>query len=284
MYALWIFISGLLTAGMLLGQSATVITITDDGQVSSSTVIQPQIAEPQVSPGDAIVEGDWSGSNEVNFTVLNQATIDTFSISFRNVGGCSKVTVKTSPVTISGGSFSISYNIPTISAGSLTGAFAADGRSCSGAFNYTNYQCGGSTNGSWTAEPETVLPPSLDPPRNLEASLSGNIITLNWEAPAAGIISATQLHSFSQPVVVQSPAERQVVSGGRISDAMPPQSTSNLDEIEPNNDFDHAQILSGPSPAAVDGNAEIGDQGALTIQFNDGSEDDVEDMFVVTTE
>lgn len=285
MKTIWVLICGIvLTATTLFAQPATVITITDDDQVVASTILQTGIIGSQTLPADAIVEGDWTGTNDIQFKVLNQTTIDTFSITFRNVGGCSKVTVKTYPVTISGGSFTVSYNIPTISSGSVNGTFAADGRSCSGTFNYSNTQCGGSTSGSWSALPVNIPPATLEPPTNLSASLSGNIVTLNWHAPAVSTSGSVFLQPFPGPIILQSTVRRQPVSMNQKLAAIPSSAIFNLTEIEPNNDFDQAQMVSGPSPAVVNGNAEISDQGALTIEFDDGSKDDVEDLFAVTTQ
>ena len=63
----------------------------------------------------------------------------------------------------------------------------------------------------------------------------------------------------------------------------PPTASLLIDEIEPNNTLAEAQVLPGPSPATVNGNAEVDDVGSLNISFNDGSMDDLEDLFKVTT-
>ena len=54
-------------------------------------------------------------------------------------------------------------------------------------------------------------------------------------------------------------------------------------EAEPNNDPSTAQALGGDLPITVDGSAEVADEGNLTINFNDGTMDDVEDLFAITT-
>lgn len=257
------------------------LTITNtDGAVFTRFNQQPP-ADHWIFLLNPIVEGDWTGDNDISFTALNQTTIDTFSITFRNVGGCSKVTIKTTPVTISGGSFTISYNIPTISSGSLNGTFAADGQSCSGAFNYTNLQCGGSKSGSWSAQPVNQPPAILNTPTNLRASLSQNIVTLNWDAPAAGTPMAANLNSLPSPVKLHSTFKKSFAGSRQTTAAL---DAFNVSEIEPNNDFPQAQVVSGPSPAVVDGNAEVTDAGNIVIQYDTGAEDDLEDLFAVTTQ
>ncbi|GAB4298210.1 MAG: hypothetical protein Kow0098_23280 [Ignavibacteriaceae bacterium] len=108
---------------------------------------------------DEITEGMWTGTNDIYFIVSSQTRIDTFSVTFYNVGGCTSVKVKVYPVTITGNSFYISFDIPGYSAGYLDGTFSAAGDSCYGSYDYTNYYCGGSTSGSWYATPSgTILP------------------------------------------------------------------------------------------------------------------------------
>jgi len=97
--------------------------------------------------------GRWVGTNEIRFGVVNQTRIDTFSITFRGLGFCSMVKVKTYPVSISDRKFSVNYNIPSISSGSVSGSFSEDGNSASGTFSYTNISCSGSKSGTWTAGP-----------------------------------------------------------------------------------------------------------------------------------
>lgn len=55
-------------------------------------------------------------------------------------------------------------------------------------------------------------------------------------------------------------------------------------ETEPNNTSSQIQELTGPSPILVGGNAEVSDDGALGIQFTNGTTDDVEDLFVIRTQ
>ena len=91
-------------------------------------------------------------------------------------------------------------------------------------------------------------PTDLNPPRNLDAYEEENIILLYWDPPAAG-------------------------SMAKIN-----QTTSNIDEFEPNNSPAQAQALTGASPVIVNGNAEINDVGTIDDGF-----DDIEDLFRVRT-
>ncbi len=271
---------GWLVVSSLFAQEIFIITDADGIKQTHLSILTLPV-DAALFPS-SIVEGDWTGDNDISFTVLNQTTIDTFSITFRNVGGCSKVTVKTTPVTISGGGFTISYNIPTISNGSLTGTFAADGQSCSGTFNYTNLQCGGSKSGAWSAQPVNMPPATWNPPSNLRASLSANIVTLNWDAPAAGAPLTTTLNSRLSMIKLHSTFKKSFARAPQKPFTAPALTALNFSEVEPNNDFSHAQIVSGPSPAVVDANAEISDQGTVVIQYDTGAEDDLEDLFAVT--
>jgi photosystem II stability/assembly factor-like uncharacterized protein len=273
---------GLLVGGPLFAQETIIITEVN-GTKQTYEGIQPQPIDIPLYPS-SIVGGDWTGTNEISFTVLNQTTIDTFSVTFRNVGGCSKVTVKTSPVIISGGNFTISYNIPTISSGSLNGTFAADGQSCSGTFNYSNTQCGGSKSGSWSAQPMTIPTPTLNPPTNLRAELSGNIVTLDWDAASASAPQTAILKSLQSPVKLHTTFKKLSIDSHQNDHAALLPAALSLTEVEPNNNFSNAQIVDGPSPAVVDGNAEISDVGALVFEWESGAKDDVEDLFKVTTQ
>jgi len=62
----------------------------------------------------------------------------------------------------------------------------------------------------------------------------------------------------------------------------PPVVFSTVEEVEPNNGVDNAQEVFGPSPASVEGNAEVSDQGDIGFTFNNGFFDDFEDLFIVT--
>ena len=56
-----------------------------------------------------------------------------------------------------------------------------------------------------------------------------------------------------------------------------------VDEVEPNNLIEEAQVLEGGSPLTLNGTAEVEDEGDILITFDDGSEDDIEDLFLVET-
>ena len=53
-------------------------------------------------------------------------------------------------------------------------------------------------------------------------------------------------------------------------------------EVEPNNSMATAQVLEGSSPIIVSGSAETADVGAGTINFTDGTSDDLEDVYQIT--
>ena len=55
------------------------------------------------------------------------------------------------------------------------------------------------------------------------------------------------------------------------------------DEIEPNDSPVQAQVLTGASPIVVNGQSEVGDVGTIEIPYQGGFQDDVEDLFRVTT-
>lgn len=172
----------------------TVITITEaNGEVFTFTDESLPALESLSQP-NALCEGLWNGSNNVSFNLINQTSIDTFKITFTNVGGCSMVEIKSSPVNISGNSFNISYNIPTISSGSLSGTFSEDGQSVSGNFSYSNNQCGGgSKTGTWSAAPVDPCITVLDPPVNLSAAVNAEGVVLEWQAPGTALSDTTEI-------------------------------------------------------------------------------------------
>lgn len=55
------------------------------------------------------------------------------------------------------------------------------------------------------------------------------------------------------------------------------------DEIEPNNSQEEVQIIGEASPAVINGMSEVSDVGDLLITFTDNSQDDLEDLFGITT-
>ncbi|RME95456.1 MAG: PKD domain-containing protein, partial [Bacteroidetes bacterium] len=157
-------------------------TINPDTVITSLRVDTLSREKPVGTAGNApICEGQWTGSpNNISFTVVNQSKIDPFKIVFRNLGACTKVEVQVSPVTISGRTFTVNFNIPTISTGSLTGTFSADGNSVSGTYTYKNNNCGSATkSGSW----------------------SGSAVTPCVQAPTAGFTASPT--SGVRPLMVQ---------------------------------------------------------------------------------
>lgn len=58
---------------------------------------------------------------------------------------------------------------------------------------------------------------------------------------------------------------------------------TNLTEAEPNNSAAQAQVFAGSFPFTLSANAEGADVGDITITFTNGSSDDLEDLFRVTT-
>ena len=56
----------------------------------------------------------------------------------------------------------------------------------------------------------------------------------------------------------------------------------NVEEVEPNDDPETAQVLTGSSPITVNGTAETADIGALDIDYGGGLLDDLEDLYVLT--
>ena len=146
------------------GLITTVLTITaPDGSESVHADRRPiENTTVQVIPTVAICEGLWRGSSETEFAVVSQTRIDTFKITFLNIGGCSKVTVWVYPVTFSGTSFTIDFNITNVSTGSLTGTFSSGREIVRGMFAYTSLQCGGTKSGTWIAAPAVNCAPGPD--------------------------------------------------------------------------------------------------------------------------
>ncbi|HEX9654044.1 MAG TPA: hypothetical protein VGA99_10055, partial [bacterium] len=160
--------------------TVTIVTITSfDGDVFTFTE-QAKSALTISNQPNVLCEGEWSG-NDVSFKLLDQTAIDTFKITFRNLGGCNTIEVKSSPVAVAGNTFNVSYNIPTISSGSLSGTFSANGSAVSGTFSYTNIQCNGSQSGAWSAQ--AVVSCDLAAPANLTAVVTGAGVELEWQAP-----------------------------------------------------------------------------------------------------
>ncbi len=104
--------------------------------------------------------------------------------------------------------------------------------------------------------------------------LLGMVVLLSWNV------------SMAQKAPVRSLDHRSVYErGGRAQAFKTPPTISayRLDEVEPNNTVEDAQVLSGPLPLTVNGMAEVGDEGDLVIPFSDGTMDDIEDLYQITT-
>jgi len=127
----------------------------------------------------------------------------------------------------------------------------------------------------------TIQASSLNPPRNLTAAAASNAINLNWQAPVTLAASANQ----SEQIILRASERTARGSNGHAAatDAAPSRTATNIPEQEPNNAPAQAQTLSGASPLIVSGNVEVSDVGAVVIQFQNGSTDDLEDLFLVTT-
>jgi hypothetical protein len=91
--------------------------------------------------------------------------------------------------------------------------------------------------------------PNFLPPTSLTATGAKGTVMLEWDAPV-------------------------IMEGGPRT----------LDEAEPNDDPNQAQDLSGTFPVQLSGNAEVSDVGDLALDFTDGSSDDLEDLYRITTQ
>ncbi|MCG3119198.1 MAG: hypothetical protein ALAOOOJD_01543 [bacterium] len=122
--------------------------------------------------------------------------------------------------------------------------------------------------------------------------------SLRWEAPAAGQTLAPPMNLKLQFGGQQSakasaglaqkfilPVGKRKSSGAATQvrlNAASSLTPNSITEIEPNNKPEQAQVLTGPSPLVVNGNAEVTDNGDIILAFED-AEDDLEDLFQVTT-
>ena len=106
--------------------------------------------------------------------------------------------------------------------------------------------------------------------------LLGMVVLLSWNV------------SMAQKAPVRSLDHRGVYERGgqgraHASKTPPTISAYRIDEVEPNNTVEEAQVLSGPLPLTVNGMAEVGDEGDLAITFPDETMDDFEDLYQITT-
>ncbi len=112
----------------------------------------------------AIHEGDWEGSSGIEFTVVNQTTINPFKVTYTfTPPPCSgSITVTTSwppgsGIQIVNGSFTRtwSYSYPEPESGTITGTFSPDGNSVQGHYEYQRGSC--YTESDWSAVPVGLL-------------------------------------------------------------------------------------------------------------------------------
>jgi len=141
-----------------------------------------------------------------------------------------------------------------------------------------------------SGEFEGTQPTPLNPPTNLMATVSGRTVNLSWDPPANGLNTITGNSPASpakidvdQSLRIIELVNRAAYQTKTTTPYMPTFPATNITEIEPNNKLAEAQVLAGESPLVVGGNAEVADQGELGAKFDDGSEDDFEDLYQVTT-
>lgn len=127
-------------------------------------------------------------------------------------------------------------------------------------------------------EPVTLLPP-----RNLLAEEVNGAVHLRWEVPRKSV-RLFQMERDGEPLKTDrdSPLRMTPTIAGPHTTAVAAESPP-IAEVEPNNSVFKAQVLTGTSPLLVSGTAETQDAGDVIIRFTDGTEDDIEDIFLVTT-
>ena len=159
--ALFFLLSSLKAQNQKVEKRSNDNIVTTEISINGITDRIEQISLPLYSLPDnpnSITEGLWEGNHDVRFRVISQTKIDTFSITFYNVGSCSWVNIKVYPLNFSGNTFNINLDWSGYSAGFVNGTFNPEGDSISGTFDYTNYSCGGSVSGSWYATPSFTQP------------------------------------------------------------------------------------------------------------------------------
>lgn len=120
------------------------------------------------------------------------------------------------------------------------------------------------------------------------APAQGASLVLNWDPPPAGeglVAPANLTVALAEALPKRSPtvldAPRRRVGAGKVTRPTGP-AQDTIDEVEPNNFPEEAQLLMGETPLAVQGQLEVDDVGGLLLNFNDGSQDDLEDLFQIT--
>jgi hypothetical protein len=121
-------------------------------------------------------------------------------------------------------------------------------------------------------------PIGLNPPRNLVADIFENSVLIYWDPPLPGLI---QNASNPSPRIDRKNLKKSLIQNQSFSinsfDS-PENSSTTIDEIEPNDSPAQAQVLSWASPITLNGYASSSDIGTL-----EEIGDDIEDLFKVTT-
>lgn len=118
---------------------------------------------------------------------------------------------------------------------------------------------------------------ALAPPVNLRAQVPGDYVILSWETPVITkmLKAVKRTASYYNPPLRKTPEKEPSAQLQKNSIQFITETT--IDEIEPNNTFDQAQILTGDSLISVNGSAEISDAGDIWL-----GGDDIEDLFLIT--
>ena len=127
---------------------------------------------------------------------------------------------------------------------------------------------------------------SLNPPKNLSASVFGDTVHLSWDPPqdneSKNEIEEEKQKFNSIRFLEWNRKERSTARKTQNKLSYTGQFLIELDEVEPNNDTSNAQVLSGDSLISVNGNAEISDEGNFVVVYSNNYEDDLEDLFKLT--
>ena len=135
-------------------------------------------------------------------------------------------------------------------------------------------------------------------PNIFEIRSNFGVVNLNWSPPVSGQLLASPSNLSSQVSGQQSLSEikrypqrlvKSLTKSNQFSVAKEFRSKIKslnsfdiIDEIEPNNNFNIAQVLTGDTTIYVDGFADIADMGDFVFNYVEG-DDDVEDWYKVTT-
>jgi hypothetical protein len=136
---------------------------------------------------------------------------------------------------------------------------------------------------------------SVTAPGAFEVLAQGSLVALlRWDPPASGetLIPPNNLHidfgsgtaagkQYRSPYRFESIPRVASAAKGQIPSRMLT-TVSQIDEIEPNNHPDDAQVLTGTAPLTINGNVEVDDEGFVYIDLGDDVIEDFEDLFRVT--